>query len=627
MRATSDDLPEILASDLPRRRALVQAWNEAYRTGEALVSDELFDAVLESLPQDDPLRGETGFEVSDQRKTPLPIPMFSMDKVKSLDEIDRWKSSKSIGDHERVVVTPKYDGLSFLVHGGSGRAFTRGNGVEGQSSDLHFARLRGPAGWAVPDALKNRHLIGEVIMPRATFEEKYAADFRNPRNLVAGLFNAKEAGEALADVHFLAYGLGEEEEDKSEQLKLLDSVNSAPLPRWEGTLGELGEERLQELFGEWGKLYEIDGLIVELESATRRKELGREKNNNPSFARAWKGFEAMSASTTIEEVRFQVSKDGRLAPVGQVEPVELDGVTVSNVTLNNAGMMKLHGWWKGSKVKIIRSGMVIPKIIETLEGVDPRLPVQCPQCDSELKWDANEVHLKCLNRQGCTSQRIQGAVAFFKTLEIEEVGQKVVELFFESGHDSIEKILHLSVEDLMQLDRFAQRRAELVHANVHEKLRDVELEKLQHASGCFEGLGTKRLALVRNFRDPEAQPPLEELLAIHGFSELTAQAYLKGWKPFWDFFSRIPATLADAGEAEAVEGGRCEGMRLCFTGFRDKGLQKSVEANGGEVLSGVSGKTTHLVCKDPTGQSSKIKKARDLGCEIWSVDQLRSFLE
>ena len=618
-------LPELLEVNDEIKRSVLSKWNEAYRTGEPVVDDQTYDALLDSLPESDPLREQVGFEVGDQRKVTLPIPMFSMDKVKSMVEISKWMESKKIRPEERVVITPKYDGLSFLVHTETRQAYTRGNGSEGQRSDAHFEKVQSELSKGVPEALMGRHLIGEVIMPREVFEKKYSLEYRNPRNLVAGLFNHKTPKSPLNDVFFMAYGSGEERESKSEELAMINGINAREVPSLTTTLEKLSDEFLQQTFASWNMEFEIDGLIIELDDLDRRRQLGREKSNNPCYARAWKGFEALSALTVIRGIQYQISKDGRLSMVGQLDPIELDGVTVSNVTLNNAGMMLERGWGIGAKVRVIRSGMVIPKIVATDEKVTPTLPEVCPACESALQWNSTRVHLLCRN-PNCQAQQTQSAISFFKVLGIEEMGEKIVEQLFEAGYNSVEKILHMKQEDFLALDRFAERRAKVIFENIHAKCDQVPLEKLQHALGCFKGMGAKRLALVARFDAPDRKPDFETVMSIDGFSDVMARAYLKGFDEFWELAAKLPITIAPYRELLSVEGGICEGMKVCFTGFRDKAMEQEIVAKGGEIASGVSSKTTHVVTKDAKGQSSKLKKARDLGLAIWEPSEMTEFL-
>jgi len=614
-------LNEALLLSLDEKHRLLELWNQAYRTGEAMASDRDYDALLESLPTEDPLRQQIGFEIGDQRKTALPIAMYSMDKVKSIDELHKWMESKSIDADEDIIVTPKYDGLSFLVQPSTGKAYTRGNGTIGQRSDEHFKKLSESKNFCIPDSLGERHLIGEVIMSRAVFLAKYAEKYRNPRNLVAGLFNQKQPDAMLTDVDFIAYGIGEELESKSTALQMIEQYNIVKLPHLKMPLQELDDLKLLELFECWNQAYEIDGLIVEIDNRERRLSLGREKNANPAYSRAWKGFSAQTAETTIVGITFQVSKDGRLAAVAQVKPVSLDGVTVSNVTLYNASMMVEKGWGLGAKVKIIRSGMVIPKIIETLSAIEPNLPTTCPSCHTAVVWNDNRVHLVCSNQSHCRSILTQAMVSFFKVMEIEEVGEKLVEQLYDAGYTTIAAIMKLTPNDFNALDRFAERKANLIYDSIHNKCKDVPLERVQHASGCFVGLGTKKLALVSHFRDKAHQPTLEELLQIDGYSEISARAYLDGIDDFWNFLDALPISIAPQQKLD-LSNAPMKDMRLCFTGFRDKGLETLVESCGGKIVSGINAKTTHLVAKDIEGHSSKLKKARELGLVVWTQADL-----
>lgn len=619
------DPANYLDLDIESKRDLLEKWNQAYRTGNALVSDILYDEVLASLPEEDALKSKVGFEVSDSRKTQLPIPMYSMDKVKSVEEIHKWMESKKLEETALVVVTPKYDGLSFLYQYGKGKAYTRGNGKEGQQSDLHFQKLIEGKKYGRVDSLEGKHFIGEVIMKKKTFLSRYAENYRNPRNLVAGLFNQKNVDQSLTDVDFIAYGLGEEEGDKVEMIQNLNQYNLSALPYKILPLKELSQEILEECYQLWLEDYEIDGLILELNDGELRKKLGREKNGNPCYARAWKGYQESSKETTLNGITYQVSKEGRLSAVGHVDPVELDGVTVSNVTLYNASTIKEKQWGIGARVRIIRSGMVIPKIIETLEPVEAELPKKCPSCQSAVVWDDNHVHLICPNHEGCREQRLQRIIFFFQAIEVEEVGEGVVEQFFQGGYDNIEKILKLKKEDLVELDRFAERKAELVYHNIHKKLNPVSIEALQHASGFFKGLGNKKLALVSRYDRADQKPSMEELLAIDGFSETSAKAYLDGFDRFWEFIAPLPVTLTKT--EQIALGKQCEEMSFCFTGVRNKEFEKKIREQGGKVISGVSKNTTHVIAKDPSGNSSKLKKARELELHIWNLEELSQFFE
>ncbi|MBF0197588.1 MAG: hypothetical protein HQL32_07750, partial [Planctomycetes bacterium] len=484
----------------------------------------------------------------------------------------------------------------------------------------HFSELEKNKSFSSHDAFAQRHIIGEVIMNKDVFTKKYSEDYRNPRNLVAGLFNQKDPSQALQDVDFIAYGLGDDISNKEDSLNLLAKFNTVSLPWKKCILKDIDDELLTQLYQQWGMNFEIDGLIIELNDFNRRTQLGREKNNNPCYSRAWKGYGESSEITTVEDITYQISKEGRLTLVGNVAPINLDGVTVSNVTLYNASTAIAEKWGIGSKIEVIRSGMVIPKIIRTLEGVTPELPTHCPSCSEVLEWDDNEVNLICSNLVSCPAQRHQRIIAFFKIMGVDEVGPKILEQFYDNGYDTVEKILKLEAQTIEGFDRFAERKAQLVIENIHQKMKNVPLEKVQHASGLFKRLGSKKLALVNQFDRPDKKPSFEDLIDVDGFSEVSAKAYLKAFDEFWVFLAALPITLAERKELSGE--GACQGMSICFTGFRDNDLKEQVENAGGRMVSGVSGKTTHVIAKDPESTSSKIKKARDLGLIIMTPEQL-----
>jgi DNA ligase (NAD+) len=439
------------------------------------------------------------------------------------------------------------------------------------------------------------------------------------------MFNADDANEMLQDVEFVCYGVGTEFGTKQDMIKALNIYNTVKVPYKFAKLKDVKEDDLKNWFADWNSEFEIDGLIIELNDVNLRAKLGRERNNNPAYARAWKGFDAMQATTTINGVSFKVSKEGKLAPVGQVQPVDLDGVTVSNVTLNNAGMMEAEGWWKGSEVTIIRSGMVIPKIIETTQQVKPALPTTCPSCNSDLEWDENHVHLLCTNTWACEAQRLQQIVSFLKIIGVDNVGEGVVEQLYDAGYTSVRKVVKARKEDLESLDGFGRRKADIVHTNIHAKLKDVPLEKLQHAMGCFKGLGSKKLVLLNEYNTKDNKPTQTQVESVEGFSETSAKAYLKGFDLFWDYIKTIPEiTIAQPKQAS---GDKCKDMVFCFTGFRSKALEEAIEDELGKVGSSVSKKTTHVVTSDRDGSTSKLNKARDLGLTIWEPNELENFLD
>ena len=181
--------------------------NEAYRLGSPIMSDSEYDILIEELSElspNDELLATVGHEITDEtRKTRLPIPMASMNKIKSLEEIKDWQRLKLIPSAVEVVCTPKYDGLSLCVDEETDDATTRGDGQFGQKSNEHYKLI---GNHLVLDNSPFRFTYGEIMMSKKVFLDKYSNDFANPRNLVAGLINSKTVGEPLKDLSYIKYG-------------------------------------------------------------------------------------------------------------------------------------------------------------------------------------------------------------------------------------------------------------------------------------------------------------------------------------------------------------------------------------------------------------------------------------
>ena len=175
----------------------IEEANLAYRTGNSIMSDSDYDGLSELLYSYDPENeyfNKVGIEVlDDSRKVKLPIPMFSMNKIKTMEEISDWCRLKGISKNEEVIITPKFDGLSLCVDETKDTATTRGDGFIGQNSNEHYKLINNKLN-------KNTNFsitYGEAIMSKKVFLDKYSKEFANPRNLVAGMLNSKTLHDIL----------------------------------------------------------------------------------------------------------------------------------------------------------------------------------------------------------------------------------------------------------------------------------------------------------------------------------------------------------------------------------------------------------------------------------------------
>jgi NAD-dependent DNA ligase len=610
--------------------------NASYRKGNPIMSDSEYDTLLEELallsPDDDLLSLVGHVVVDESRKRRLPIDMASMNKIKSMGDVNDWCRLKGISKSEIVIITPKFDGLSLCVNELDNSASTRGDGTFGQQSDEHYKLIGNHLYEDIHEdgdpfsTLPFTYTYGEVMMAKKKFEDDYSKDFANPRNLVAGLLNSKSISESLKDCDYIKYGAICRTKFSTKK-EIIDELNSGQRVKVNYhicMISELTEDLLIDLFHKLSPDYEIDGLIIEINDISIQNRLGREtSSNNPVWARAFKhpSFEQTAESEVIG-ISWNISKQGLLKPILHINPIKLDGVTVSNVTGNNARFVKDMGIGVGAKVLVKRSGMVIPLIVDVLETVDF---IQPTIEGVEVDW--NEAGIELITLTETDDQKLKKNVAFFEILEADNVSEGVITQLWEAGHKTIKDILNLTKVDLEKIDRFGKRKASIVFNSIQKSVKDVQLSKLQHATGIFRGLGSKKLVLLEQFTE---KPSVDKVMVIDGFAEKSAKSYIDSYDEFFDFIKDLPVTIEEKVEVAPV-GDDLVGKQFVFTGVRRKDLNEVIESRGGKIGSGVSKNTSYLVVKATGSGSSKENKAISLkeggqDIEVVTVEQLEELL-
>lgn len=596
--------------------------NEAYRSGKSIISDAKYDQLVEELsilsPGDELLTKVGHVVVDETRKSKLPIEMASMNKIKSMEDIDNWTRLKGINQNELVIMTPKFDGLSLCVKELTGDAFTRGDGQVGQKSNDHYKLIGNHLNTWSSGVFDFTY--GEVMMSKKTFMEKYSVDFANPRNLVAGLLNNKQATEPLKDCQYIKYG-AVSKFNFSTKKEILDKLNenqSTKVNYHLCKISELTEDLLISLFHKWSVDFEIDGIIIEINDLSLQNKLGREtSSNNPCYARAFKhpSFE-QSAESDVIGISWNISKQGLLKPILHINPVKLDGVTVSNVTGNNARFVKDLGIGVGAKVVVRRSGMVIPIIADVIKSVDF---IQPTIEGVEIDW--NEAGIELITLTETDDQKLKKIVAFFEILEADNIGEGIITLLYNNGYKKIEDILMMNNSDLELIDGIGKRKASIILESIKKSTTEVDLSKLMHATSVFKGLGSKKLKLVEHFVE---KPTIQEVLQIEGFAETSAKAFIDGFDEFYEFCKNLPnLTLKKESEKSSNALG---GKSFCFTGVRLPEIEKIIIDNGGKISSSVSKSLTYLVCKDTNSGSSKLTKATSIGVTLLDIEGLEELL-
>ena len=629
--------------------------NDLYRKGTPEVSDAEYDALVEHLrkqnPQDE-FFTKGIVERANDRMEPLPLPMYSLEKVRTYKELKKWlKKVYDLGARD-VCITPKFDGISLLVNEQTEQAWTRGDGTRGQRSDVHYHNLF-PNDNCEIDFEKPYYTWGEAIFKRVAFDAAKAsgADYKNARNAVAGLFNSPEGtNPALKYVSYVRYG-SDLPMSKMEQLatmkqqgfevapnfgmyidEILDTVES-PEDDEEYTDADM-EKEFDAWFEDWNKTWNCDGLVFEVDEHEIREKLGRLPNGNPAYAVAFKKPEWVPGYlTTVKDIEASISKDGVWCPVIVVEPVEMDGATVERVTGYNAQYIVDNHIYPGAEIEITRSGQVIPKHIRTVKWNAYKFDLffnnhmqVCPCCGEYMSYDENGVNLVCPNNR-CGQRVISSIVYFFKTLGVEGFSEPTIRTLFKEGYDTLDKILRITIPNLQRI--FGQVRGLNVFAAISKSIAEEQpLPRMMTALNCFRGVIAESVAekIIADIGEPHIYMKtktytraIKELSRIEGVGEISAKAFVDGWARYnamlkFDFME-FPYTVILVSKKQPVQASENQ-LVVCMTGFRDKELEKRLEEQGHRIVNGVTKDCNMLVVADPNSQSSKSQKAREKGIRI-----------
>ena len=589
-------------------------------------------------------------------------PMQSLGNAFSSDEIREFDTRVRKAAHDpdapvTYAIEPKMDGLAIsitYVQGQLERAATRGDGTTGEDVTANIRtiksiplRLRGDA---VPDVVEVR---GEVFLPLAGFAAMNAAQaekgdkaYVNPRNAAAGsLRQLDPAVTAQRPLAVFCYALGAVEgytlpATHSELMTRLADWGLPVSPHNHTVTGiDAGLARYAALLEQRGELpFEIDGVVYKVDDLALREELGSVARA-PRWAIAHK-FPAEEATTTLDDVEFQVGRTGALTPVARLKPVFVGGVTVSNATLHNMDEIARKDVRVGDTVVIRRAGDVIPEVARVLAEKRPtnaaeiRMPEQCPVCDSDVQRTEGEAVARCTGGLVCRAQR-EAALRHFVSrgaMDIEGFGAKLVTALIEADllHSPAD-IYALTAEQLAGLERMGDKSAANLVAAI-EASKQSTFARFIFALGIREVGEVTAKSLAAHFGHMEAllQAEQEALEQVPDVGPVVA-AHVQGFLAEQHNRDVIQALL-DAGivwpAPKAASGGVLQGKTLVITGTLD-GMSRDearalIEDAGGRVTSSVSKKTDYLLAGEAAG--SKLAKAEKLGVEVLDLDALRTLI-
>ncbi len=618
------------------------AANKYFNDEEPVISDSLYDLLIDFLRSKNPkskVLKEVGSNVNSGDKVKLPYSLYSMDKIKPPSkELERWIEKF----HGPYYLSDKLDGVSALIvydKNDKIKLFTRGNATEGRDVSFLIKYLdKIPNVKTIKNYMKENNIKedktnmafrGELVISKNEFS-KHSDRFKNERAMVSGIVNTKKLDPLLTkSLSLVIYEVVYPFTDIKHQYRTIKKVGFNRVNYVKTNI--LSYDDLSEYFKDRRKKsdYLIDGIII-----NNNQKHKRTKKGNPKYAFAFKDvLEDQMTFATIKNVEWNASKDGYLNPVVNLEPVELGGVTIKRVTAYNAKFVKDNLLGKGAIVKIIRSGDVIPKIIEVLKKAK-----KAEMPDLEYEWNNTNVDIILKNKEN-QDMVIKEILYFFKKMNIPNLGEGNIKKFYNSGFTNVESIIKAKATDFLKVDGIKQKSANKIYKGIHDILKSTDLALLMAASNVFgHSFGYERAKLIlekypnilTNYKSIKKDKLLENIKSITSFEEKMALQFIDYIDDFNDYFNKIKKyiTLKEIVK-DTVTGNKFKDQNIVFTGFRDKTLEEKIIKEGGKIGKSISKNTSILICKDEetkNGTNSKIKDAKEKNIKILTKDELIKML-
>jgi len=610
-------------------RVLYKKAKIAYYEKNPIMSDAQFDKLELLIAKADPDWAElkkTG--VSVQKKTKVALSHF----MPSLNKFYPQDLRKKLLNVPYVVMS-KLDGSALqltVVNGKPTKLVTRGTGVVGGDISFHIKNLN----------LKLRGTDSgvfrcEAVMNEKVFLKKWYGkgedEFDNSRNMVNGLLNRKQPHEAFKDIDIVVlgrYGHSIEWGLKSAIAMGLHTVDCKVLSPSEKDLPVLLED-----FRAKSK-YNMDGLVLAPSNWTMQY-LSQDK---PKDIWAFKLNDEVNAQVVeVKRIIWQLSSRGRLIPKIEIKPTQMDGVTVTFCTAHNAKRMKDHKIGPGAKVKVLRSGGVIPKIVGVVKPGKFQGPEQDYKIDG-VHFVVNGTSLSDESKFTIATKRI---LKFLVTMGVEQIASKTIEKLISSygpANSHIVKILLLWRKKelgkaLVAAGMGANQSAKIVKEFDKVFGGTISMKKLMVASQIFGvGIGERKLEMLEKACISMAafsnyKVSYDKIARVHGFAEKSADLLFAGhkkWCLFLNTLTAAPYNLVIDGSLPQRKAlvGPLSGKKVSFTGYRDKEQEQRIAAAGGEVIN-FGASTNILLYKEGGKESSKVATAQSKGIQVSTFAKLK----
>ena len=615
--------------------------------------DKLYDELLELEKETNVVLSNSptqnvGYEIAGELpKKAHESPMLSLDKTKSVEDLREW-----LGDN-KALLSWKMDGLTIVLtyrNGELAEAVTRGNGTIGEVITNNAKNFQN-----IPLKIEFKGeliLRGEAIIKYSDFKrindaiEDATAKYKNPRNLCSGsvrqlnpaitksrmvycnIFNVVKAdGVDFENSKAKQFEWAKNEGFDVVEYKFTDSKSIAD------DIAEF-ESKIES------NDIPSDGLVLLLDDIALGERLGS-TSKFPRNAMAFKWSDERQV-TKLKYIEWSPSRTGLINPVAIFEPVELEGTTVSRASLHNVSIFEDLMLGVGDEISVYKANMIIPQVYENLtKSNTEKVPDTCPACGSHatIKQDNESKVLLCTNPD-CQIKHIKqyALMASRDALNIDGLSESTLEKFLSKGfikNDSDIFKLDRYKDKIVNMEGFGKRSYEKLMAAL-EEAKHTNVARFLYSLG-INGIGSANAKMIAKYFDNDIDKIItagkDELLEIEGIGEVLANSivdFFKDSKNIENVKSLREVLIFEAEESAGSDS--FAGKVFVITGslehFTNRNeLKELIEKNGGKVSGSVSSKTNFLINNDTASNSSKNKKAKELGVEIISEEDFLKLLE
>lgn len=574
-------------------------------------------------------------------------PMLSLDKTKSVTELEDW-----LGDNE-ALLSWKMDGLTIVLTYRGGElveAVTRGNGIIGEVITNNAKNFQN-----VPLKIEYKGeliLRGEAVIKYSDFKRinesisDADAKYKNPRNLCSG--SVRQLNPAVTrerKVYFNVFNVVKVDDIDFENSK-------AKQFEWAKNEGfDVVEYKFTNRASLANDIADFesriadndipsDGLVLLLDDIALGERLGSTAKF-PRNAMAFKWSDERQ-TTKLKYIEWSPSRTGLINPVAVFEPVELEGTTVSRASLHNVSIFEELMLGVGDEISVYKANMIIPQVYENLtKSNTEKIPKICPACgkDTTIKKDNESKVLLCTNPD-CQVKHIKqyALMASRDALNIDGLSESTLEKFLSKGFiKSDSDLFHLDKfkDEIINMDGFGKRSYEKLIAALDEA-KNTTVSRFLYSLG-IAGIGSANAKMIAKYFDNDIDRIIsaskDDLLEIEGIGEVLANSIADFFKSEKNIENVESLRKILKFEKEESGGGDKLSGKVCvITGslqhFLNRNeLKELIEKNGGKVSGSVSSKTNYLINNDTASNSSKNKKAKELGVEIISEEDFLKLLE